>query len=425
VIDPNRIPQFTGDLATIEAAATQLSSLGSTIASRGTNADSTFRGLAAFYHAPEAQQLYESMHPVKSAAGSLGRDVTAVGTALAEFVAEARPIVDRLRALKSAAQAFVLSVQGDDKWTDDPAKVDHNNQLTREVDATVAQFRAAEAATARKIQGLYGGPLRGGGRPGAADIGGLGLTVAARTSAPSMFDDMWSALEGNVVPPSTMGPAGYGSWGLGLGLSIFGPTASWMTQVRFGRFAPRDALGRFMPLDAPWYKTAYRAMQGDSWIALPYRSAGRAGWETAGKWAGRAGGAVSVGTAGLDQWMRDSGRTDLSTTERVGRATYRGAVAGGAAWGGAVAGTEMGGAIGTAICPGVGTVVGGVVGGVAGGVVGSGVGNWVADHTVDWAGDRVQDVSDGVSSAVHTAGDVADDVKDTVGGVIDKIPHPW
>jgi hypothetical protein len=420
MIDPSRIPQFTGDLAAIEDAAARLSSLAGAIAGRGTQAASTFGELAAFYRAPEAPDLLNSIRPVGAAADALGQDLSAVGAALSEFVAEAQPIVDRLRALKAEAQAFVAGVQGDDHWTDDPAKIAHNNDLVYEVAAAVARFRAVEAAAANKIQSRYGGS------PFAADGSGAGAggldaaSTAAGSVAPSVFDDMWDALKGNVVPPWSMGPWGVGAWGLSTGLTVFGPIESWMTDVRYGRFAPRDALGRFTSLDAPWYKRAHQAMQDRNWSALPYKSASRAGWETAGKWAGWAGGVVSIGTAGLDQWMRDSGRTDLDTTERVGRAAYRGTVAGGAAWAGAVAGAEVGGAIGS-VLPGPGTVVGGVIGGVVGGVVGSGAGNWVADHTVDWVGDRVDDVSHGVSSAVHTVGHVADEAKDTVSHALDTI----
>ncbi|HEX6471336.1 MAG TPA: hypothetical protein VF069_19700, partial [Streptosporangiaceae bacterium] len=242
MIEPGRIPQFTGDLAAIEAAAARLSSLAGTIAGRGAHAASTFRDLGAFYRAPEAPELVGSINPVGAAADALGHDVSAVSAALSEFVAEAQPIVDRLRMLRADAQAFVAGVQGDDHWTDDPAKVAYNNDLVYEVDAAIAQFRAVEAAAANKIQRRYGGP------PFPADGTGAGASV---------FDDMRKALVGKVVPPSTMGPAGYGAWGVGVGLSVFGPTATWMTRVRYGRYAPRAA-GRFTSPDASWYKTAYR-----------------------------------------------------------------------------------------------------------------------------------------------------------------------
>ncbi|HEX6467578.1 MAG TPA: hypothetical protein VF069_00675, partial [Streptosporangiaceae bacterium] len=162
-------------------------------------------------------------------------------------------------------------------------------------------------------------------------------------------------------------------------------------------------------------------LQNKNWIARPYGGTARASWLSAGKLARRAGLGVSIGTAGLDQWMRDSGRADLSTSERVGRAADRATVAGGSAWIGATVGSRIGGAIGTAIEPGAGTVVGGVVGGIVGGVAGSGVGNYLADHSVDQVGHLAQDISDGVSSAAHGVVDAAGAAKGTVSHAIDKI----
>jgi hypothetical protein len=157
--------------------------------------------------------------------------------------------------------------------------------------------------------------------------------------------------------------------------------------------------------DVPWWQAALKSRSGANWIAKPNLADTRGVWTTAGRWAGRAGGVLSIGTAALGQWMQDSGNSHLDTNARIGRSAYAGLVVGGAGWGGAIAGGEIGGAIGTAIFPGVGTVVGGLIGGIAGGVIGSGVGSLVVGHTVDAVGNAADAVGHELGSlgggAVH------------------------
>lgn len=191
-------------------------------------------------------------------------------------------------------------------------------------------------------------------------------------------------------------------WWIGTGMRPIGPVTSWFTKVQFGRFAPRGPDGRFIPVGSAGF---WAPAKGDNWVANPGKAGVRGGWVTGAKWAGRAGNVLAVGTSALDQWSRDSGRTDLSGTEKVGRAATRGAIGGGGAIAGAWAGAQGGAAIGTLIGGPVGTVVGGFVGGVVGGLIGGGVGNAVADHVVAPVGHAIGKGLDAIGSGAKKVWD--------------------
>jgi hypothetical protein len=157
VIDPNSIPQFTGDCDQLEADAAGLKGDASDIRTTGGEIHATFQGLAAFYHAPEAEQLFATTKPVADTAESFATELTEVGSALADYAAEVRPIAARLQQLKADAAAFVHSVSGDDGWRYDGDKVNRNNDLLHQVDAAVAAFWAAERRAANRIDRLFGG----------------------------------------------------------------------------------------------------------------------------------------------------------------------------------------------------------------------------------------------------------------------------
>jgi hypothetical protein len=129
------------------------------------------------------------------------------------------------------------------------------------------------------------------------------------------------------------------------------------------------------------------------------------------------GGAVAIGSAGWDQWRDDSSNPNLTTTDRVGRATGVGVYVGGASIAGA--------AIGTAIFPGVGTVAGLAIGATAGLVAGAvassitpvkeamaSAGQWTANATVDavnWTGDRLSDGAGAVKDGIEKGADFVRD----------------
>lgn len=102
--------------------------------------------------------------------------------------------------------------------------------------------------------------------------------------------------------------------------------------------------------------------------------------------AGPAGAVLGYGTAGLDQYMADRNRADLSAGEKAARAAGSSAIVGTTSLAGGIAGAKVGAMAGAAIgsfFPGPGTAIGGVVGGVVGGIVGSGVGQAVGSKVKD------------------------------------------
>jgi hypothetical protein len=137
--------------------------------------------------------------------------------------------------------------------------------------------------------------------------------------------------------------------------------------------------------------------RGGSWVGAREVPdlAKRAGSLRAARGAGIVGGVLAYGTAGLDQWVQDQGRPDLSGGERAGRTAAASAVVGTASVGGAIVGAAAGAKIGVGIgglvgsvIPGAGTAagaaVGGAVGAIAGGVVGSGVGQAIGSKIKGW-----------------------------------------
>ncbi|WP_050779677.1 hypothetical protein [Streptomyces sp. C] len=157
-INPCTIPQFTGDLDALEQDRTAIAAAASTLRDTGANVDNTFQGLAAFYSAPEAAQLFATTNRVQTESDYFADQLETAAQALGEFVVEARPIVARLKQLQSQATAFTNKINGDAHWKDDGKKVDENNDLIHDVNAAAEAFWAAERTCASKIRALSGLP---------------------------------------------------------------------------------------------------------------------------------------------------------------------------------------------------------------------------------------------------------------------------
>ncbi|MGW1748085.1 hypothetical protein ACWCRD_21265 [Streptomyces sp. NPDC002092] len=157
LIDPSGIPHFIGDLATLDTDVMLLTADAGQFRASGSDVHTEFQGLAAFYSAPEAEQLFATTLPVKQKSDAFADDLEKVATALSEYSFEVQPLVQKLDALKADATVFVNSVTGDDDWRKDQDKVDHNNDLWHDVNHTVAAFQAAERTAYNKIMALIGG----------------------------------------------------------------------------------------------------------------------------------------------------------------------------------------------------------------------------------------------------------------------------
>ena len=157
MIDPDAIPQFTGNVDQLESDIADLKGDGTAIAKTGTDTNAAFQGLSAYYQAPEAEQLFATTKPVATAGATFQDDLTRVTTALSSYATEIRPIALKLADLKTQAHTFVASVAHDKDWQYDGDKVKHDNHLRSEVDTAVAAFWDAERRCANAIEAVFGG----------------------------------------------------------------------------------------------------------------------------------------------------------------------------------------------------------------------------------------------------------------------------
>jgi hypothetical protein len=178
MINPGEIPQIPGDMDALAAHAEALTAVGSGFASTGQAIDTTWQGLAAVYQAPEAEQLFAATGPVRTVSASVGEDMRAVGAALAVYAAEAKEIKARLVALKTDAEQFVASVDGDKDWRDNDKTVDRHNGLISAVNIQVAAFFEVQRRCANTISALYyGRQYRADDGDGKAEDGEYGFTA--------------------------------------------------------------------------------------------------------------------------------------------------------------------------------------------------------------------------------------------------------
>ncbi|MDT3396802.1 hypothetical protein RKE29_09130 [Streptomyces sp. B1866] len=157
MINPDAIPQYTGDLAQLEKDYADLKTDAGHIRDTGAAVHSRFQGLSAYYRAPEAEQLFATTHAVKDRADGFADNLEKVSSALSDYAAEIRPLVSKLAQLKSDATRFVNDTKNDDDWQYDGDKVDEHNRLRDDITATVAAFWAAERTCHNKITALFGG----------------------------------------------------------------------------------------------------------------------------------------------------------------------------------------------------------------------------------------------------------------------------
>ncbi|MCW7947519.1 protein phosphatase, partial [Streptomyces hygroscopicus] len=157
MIDPGRIPQYTGNLEQLERDYGDLRTDAVDIRSTGRDVHARFQGLSAYYKAPEAEQLFATTRPVADRSDAFAADLEAVSSALSGYAAEIRPLVARLKQLKLEATAFVGSVKDDHDWEYDGDKVAHHNRIRDDVTVAVAAFWAAERSCHNKITALWHG----------------------------------------------------------------------------------------------------------------------------------------------------------------------------------------------------------------------------------------------------------------------------
>lgn len=204
MINPAGIPQFTGDFDQLERDVSALRSDAIGIRNGGADVHSRFQMLGAYYTAPEAEDLFASTRPVLDGADGFAAKLESVADALDTYAIEARPLAERLERLQAEALTFTASVEGDDDWTEDEAKVQRNQRLIDDVTATQAAFQDAERRAASRITALVGGP---------AFVADDGSGVHARNTVPYGYEP--GLLEGaEELPWGTAEEQTYDPWSL-------------------------------------------------------------------------------------------------------------------------------------------------------------------------------------------------------------------
>lgn len=157
LIDPQNIPQFTGDLEQLVTDHMLLTGEALVFRQSGSDVHTRFQGLSACYTAPEAEQLFATTAPVAAKADEFADDLEKVAVALSSYETEIQPLVAKLKSLKRRAETFRHQIAGDDDWREDDDNVQLNNDLVHDVNATTTAFWQAEITCHNKITALVGG----------------------------------------------------------------------------------------------------------------------------------------------------------------------------------------------------------------------------------------------------------------------------
>ncbi|WP_432055486.1 hypothetical protein [Streptomyces sp. bgisy022] len=157
LIDPEKIPQFTGDLEQLGTDHLLLTAEALVFRQSGSDVHTRFQGLSSCYTAPEAEQLFATTAPVAAKADEFADDLEKVAAALSSYETAVQPLVTRLKSLKRRAETFRQQVAGDDDWRADDDNVQLNNDLVHDVNATSEAFWQAEIDCHNTITALVGG----------------------------------------------------------------------------------------------------------------------------------------------------------------------------------------------------------------------------------------------------------------------------
>ncbi|MDF2665042.1 MAG: hypothetical protein K0R81_892 [Microbacterium sp.] len=171
LIDPSKLPGHDLDLAGVSQAAADISSRGGSIQQAGTDVASSWSTLPASYESTGAESVYVAMNPVRDASDRVGGDLTAVASALTDWVTTVQPILTRLADLRTDAEAFVVEANNFasrvtwtnnlavsfmavpvDNWWEDPDMVQRNADLVDQGYLLGEQLRVANEDLANAIR---------------------------------------------------------------------------------------------------------------------------------------------------------------------------------------------------------------------------------------------------------------------------------
>lgn len=156
-VDPADVPVYTGNLEVLEAKTKALSRGGSTIERAGSDVHKSFGGLAAFYKAPEAEQLFGVTKPVADKAQELSEDMHVIAKALGTYAREITPLIEKFKQLKKEAADFRDNEAAEDDWSEDGDLTEENLNRRNKIAEVWAAFQKAERDCHAKIVGLVHG----------------------------------------------------------------------------------------------------------------------------------------------------------------------------------------------------------------------------------------------------------------------------
>ena len=387
--------EVAGQPSSCRAAADDLEAVAAALDDAMSDMRSVHSSSQAAWEGRAADSFRRSISGVEGDAEKVGTSLRTCASALSDFAASLAAVEAELAHARSVALAGGNRVTSTQILRPDdmagPAAPEMVEAHNRQVAAYDEAFSFAQAA-----------------RTSEREAHSRLIAALARATGAGMLRFV---AEGLGLLPSGPGGVDRASWGAGVGLTGAGLGVNWVRTVALGNFAPRANGSYISYVDSSRWRNAYLRGFDSNWQAKPGKSVVRNRWGTAGKVVGRAGTAISFGTAAFEQWSADADDPTMSTTEKATRSGVMSITTGGGAWAGAVGGAQLGATIGSFGGP-VGTVVGGAVGGLVGGFVGSELGSAVGDALKDPVGDIADAVGDAVGDAAEAIGDAASDLGD-------------
>lgn len=153
-IDTSKLPALNLDVESLRTNASDLKTKAGDVRTSGATLNTTWGGMSSCYKAPEQETLYAAMGPVETDCDSLADDLESIAEALSTFADTAELIKKDSEGLKSRAESFLTSVNGDPEWQYDQDKVDEHNGFLNEANALQIRMWDAERTCANAIRAL-------------------------------------------------------------------------------------------------------------------------------------------------------------------------------------------------------------------------------------------------------------------------------
>ncbi|MGQ4268876.1 hypothetical protein [Nocardiopsis changdeensis] len=156
LIVPDAIPYPGTSVEILEGAAADMRKAAGEISEGGSGIEASWRGLQPHYSAPEAEDLFSAMEPVRTKGDTIHDDLTTVAGALETFADAAALAKKKLWKLREDAREFVAEVGQDPKWNSDRELVLRNELLIVAVNRAWADFQEAERDCANALENVTG-----------------------------------------------------------------------------------------------------------------------------------------------------------------------------------------------------------------------------------------------------------------------------